>query len=79
MVVTDCGALRDMIIDGEQGFIVPVGDSSAMAERLLALADDSKLRERIGVSARSRVQRTYRIEHTARGYEDLLVGLLGAR
>ena len=79
MVVTDCGALRDMIIDGEHGFIVPVGDSSAMAERLLALADDSKLRERLGESARSRVQRTYRIEQTARGYEDLLVSLAGAR
>jgi glycosyltransferase involved in cell wall biosynthesis len=79
MVVTDCGALRDMIVDGEHGFIVPVGDSFAMAERLLALADDSKLRERLGESAHSRVQRTYRIEHTARGYEDLLVGLLGAR
>ena len=79
MVVTDCGALRDMIVDGEHGFIVPVGDSSAMAERLLALADDSKLRERLGESARSRVQRMYRIEQTARGYEDLLVSLLGAR
>jgi glycosyltransferase involved in cell wall biosynthesis len=79
MVVTDCGALRDMIVDGEHGFIVPVGDSSAMAERLLALADDSKLRERLGESARSRVQRMYRIEQTARGYEDLLVSLVGAR
>jgi glycosyltransferase involved in cell wall biosynthesis len=79
MVVTDCGALRDVIIDGEQGFIVPVGDSYAMAERLLALADDSKLRERLGEAAHGRVQRMYRIEHTARGYQDLLVGLLGAR
>jgi glycosyltransferase involved in cell wall biosynthesis len=79
MVVTDCGALRDMIVDGEQGFIVPVGDSSAMAKRLLALANDTKLRERLGVSARSRVQQMYRIEQTARGYEDLLVSLVGAR
>ena len=79
MVVTDCGALRDMIVDGEHGFIVPVGDSSAMAERLLALADDSKLRERLGESARSRVQQMYRIEQTARGYEDLLVSLVGAQ
>jgi glycosyltransferase involved in cell wall biosynthesis len=68
-----------MIVDGEQGFIVPVGDSSAMAERLVALADDSKLRKRLGVSARSRVQQLYRIEQTARRYEDLLMSLLGAR
>jgi glycosyltransferase involved in cell wall biosynthesis len=79
MVVTDCGALRDMIVDGEHGFIVPVGDSLAMADRLLALADDSKLRERLGQSAHSRVQRMYRIEQTARGYQDLLVNLVGTR
>jgi len=79
MVVTDCGALRDMIVDGEQGFIVPVGESSAMAERLAALADDSELRARLGISARSRVEKMYRIEQTARGYEDLLVSLIGAR
>ena len=79
MVVTDCGALRDIIVDGEHGFIVPVGDSSAMAERLVALADDSKLRERLGESARNRVHRMYRIEQTAHGYEELLVSVLGAR
>ena len=79
MVVTDCGALRDMIVDGEQGFIVPVGDNSAMSERLGALADDPQLRERLGEAALSRVQRMYRIEQTARGYQDLLISLVGAR
>jgi glycosyltransferase involved in cell wall biosynthesis len=79
MVVTDCGALPDMIVDGEQGFIVPVGDSSAMSERLRALADDTKLRERLGVSARNRVEQMYRIEQTARGYENLLMSLVGVR
>jgi glycosyltransferase involved in cell wall biosynthesis len=79
MVATDCGALRDMIVDGEHGFIVPAGDSLAMADRLRALADDSKLRERLGESAHSRVQQMYRIEQTARGYQDLLVSLVGVR
>lgn len=78
MVVTDCGALRDIIVDGEQGYIVPVGDSVTMAHRLSALAEDSQLRNRLGQSARSRVQQMYRIEQTARGYQDLLVNLLGA-
>jgi glycosyltransferase involved in cell wall biosynthesis len=45
----------------------------------LVVADDSKLRKRLGVSARSPVQQLYRIEETARRYEDLLVSLLGAR
>lgn len=76
MVATDCGALRDIIIDTEQGFIVPVGDSTAFAERLIALAGDGILRERLGVSARNRVERMFRLEQTAQGYQDLLVRLL---
>lgn len=79
MVATDCGALRDIVVDAEQGFIVKVGDSAAMAERLIALADDPQLRARLGASARSRVQEKYQLEQTARGYEDLLIRLVGAR
>jgi glycosyltransferase involved in cell wall biosynthesis len=79
MVATDCGALRDIIADGEQGFIVPVGDSSTMCTRLLTLAGSADLRERLGQSARKRVQQTYRVDQTARAYENLLVDLVNAR
>ena len=49
MVVTDCGALRDMVKDGEHGFVVPVGRSrAALADRLAKLADDPDLRDRWG-------------------------------
>ena len=36
VVATDCGALRDMVDDGEHGYLVPVGDAEALADRLLA-------------------------------------------
>jgi glycosyltransferase involved in cell wall biosynthesis len=78
MVVTDCGALRELVKDGERGFVVPVGDSAALADRLKTLADDADLRERMGRAAREEVERKYRIERTARGYELLLVDLVGA-
>lgn len=76
MVATDCGALPDMIIDGEQGYIVPVGDSITMAERLIRLAEDRELRDRLGASARRRVEESYRLEQTAQGYENLLLDLV---
>ncbi|OUS92459.1 glycosyltransferase [Rhodococcus sp. NCIMB 12038] len=72
LVVTDCGCLRDMVTDGEQGYVVPVGDARAMAQRLLALAADPGLRTRQGRSGRARAEQQYRIEDTARGFERLL-------
>lgn len=79
VVATDCGALRDMVVDGEQGYLVPVGDADALAERLLWLAVDPLLRGRLGTSARRRAEGRFRIEQTAHGYEELLVDLVGDR
>jgi glycosyltransferase involved in cell wall biosynthesis len=68
-----------MVTDGEQGFIVPVGDSHSLASRLTMLADQPLLRERLGMSARNKVEQSYRIEQTARAYESLLLDLVGSR
>lgn len=78
MVVTDCGALREVVKDGEHGFVVPVADHEALADRLAKLADDPDLRDRMGHSARAEVEQKYRVELTARAYESLLVELVGA-
>jgi glycosyltransferase involved in cell wall biosynthesis len=79
VVATDCGSLPDMITDGDQGFIVPVGDSAALAERLTTLAEDPELRRRQGDAARNRAEKRYSIVETTRGYEELLSSLVGAR
>jgi glycosyltransferase involved in cell wall biosynthesis len=65
--------------DGEQGFVVPVGDVEAFAERLERLAHDEPLRMKFGERGRALVERNFRIEHTARRYEVLLHELLGRR
>ncbi|WP_210416605.1 glycosyltransferase [Tomitella fengzijianii] len=77
VVATDCGCLAEMIIDGEHGFIVDVGDSEALGARLVLLAQDPDLRARMGARARARVQQRYRIDQTADGYARLLQTLLG--
>jgi glycosyltransferase involved in cell wall biosynthesis len=79
IVATDCGSVRDLVADGEQGFVVPVGDVEAFAERLERLAHDEPLRMEFGERGRALVERNFRIEHTARRYEVLLHELLGRR
>lgn len=51
VVVTDVAGARDAIEDGENGFIVPVGDKDKMSDRLKMLIADSELRERMGHDA----------------------------
>ena len=45
-----CGP-RDVVTDGEDGFLVPEGDNAAMADKLLELINDPALRHRMGAAA----------------------------
>lgn len=53
-VSTDCDfGPSDLIKDGVNGFLVPVGDSKAMAGKLIALFHDETLRKEIGKRAKN--------------------------
>jgi glycosyltransferase involved in cell wall biosynthesis len=43
----DCGQ-RDIIIDGINGFLVPIGDTNTMAERVCQILKDPKLKKKLG-------------------------------
>jgi glycosyltransferase involved in cell wall biosynthesis len=51
-VASDSPGLRDSVRHGETGYLVPHGDASLLAERLLALAADPALVERLGQAGR---------------------------
>ncbi len=52
VVAYDCDAgPRDLVRDGENGFLVPVFDDELFAERLRALMDDPALRDRMAAEA----------------------------
>jgi len=48
---------EDLYTDGDEGFIVPVRDADALAQRLQQLADDPLLRTRMSARAIERVKR----------------------
>lgn len=50
-----CGSVGDLVRDGENGFIFPVGDPQALAERMRALASGSDLALAMGEKARARI------------------------
>jgi len=52
VVASAIGQITDVIRDGENGLLVPPGDTSAMADALTKLVEDSDLRTKLGTKAR---------------------------
>lgn len=75
-VVTDVGAAREIVTEGETGHLVPSGDSVTMAARIIALLQDPARAARIGEAARQSVIAKFsceaRLARTERLYERLL-------
>ncbi|HJQ37614.1 MAG TPA: N-acetyl-alpha-D-glucosaminyl L-malate synthase BshA [Thermoanaerobaculia bacterium] len=53
VIASRAGGLPEVVADGETGFLCPVGDISAMAERAVEILGDSDLRVRMGKHARA--------------------------
>ncbi len=56
IVSTRCGGPEDFIHEGVTGFLVPLDDSEAMANRLIKLLTDSALRDQMGERARRYIE-----------------------
>jgi rhamnosyl/mannosyltransferase len=80
-VLHRCLALRDaarndddVVADGEPGFVVPIGDVEALADRLRRLRDDPALRAQLGSVGRARLRDAFSTERMVadveRVYED---------
>jgi glycosyltransferase involved in cell wall biosynthesis len=78
-VTTDVGSVREMIADGVEGFIIPVGDAGALAGRLAALAEDESSRRAVGTQARARAEREFSEERMVRGYAGLFEELIAGK
>ena len=50
-----CGP-KDIISDGKDGFLVPVGDEQMMADRICKLIEDAYLRREMGAAAKEKVK-----------------------
>lgn len=70
-VSTDVSGARDTIVDGETGFIVPVGDPEALARQLSTLLSNTELATRMGQRARHHILRLYDPERLLAGFQEL--------
>ncbi len=72
-VATDVDGARELIASGEHGLLVPPGQPAAVADAVTRLLGDDRLRERLALAARRRVEAEFTVEvmarRTAEAYE----------
>ena len=64
VIATDVSGPRDIVIDGETGFLVPPGDIKAMAEKIIYLLDNPDVAKKMGEAGRKRAEKYFDIKNT---------------
>ena len=68
---------RDLVVDGETGFLVPFGDLDGMCSRLGQLARDETMRRNMGRAGRERVIRDFSLDRVLDMMKRIYLGQLG--
>lgn len=76
LVVTRAGGMPEVVEDGENGFLIPMGDHRALAEKCLTLLTDRRLATLMGQKGYARVRERFSqermVEDTVRVYGKIL-------
>jgi glycosyltransferase involved in cell wall biosynthesis len=78
VVATRVGGTPDVIRDGVDGYLVDVGDTNTLSERLAGLASDPERRARMGSEGHERVLGRYAVERLVDDIDLLYRSLLDA-
>lgn len=62
LVTTDVGDTKEIVINGETGFLAKTGDAQEVASHLIKIVTDKKLREQLGETGRMRVKQSFSYE-----------------
>jgi len=77
VVGTAIGGTPEVVRDGVTGFLVPMDDAAALADRLLRLLSDRDMAERFGEAARHAAIAELTLDRMVTRFEDVYADLLG--
>jgi glycosyltransferase involved in cell wall biosynthesis len=75
VVASDTVGLRDAVVHGQTGLLVPPGNPEALAQALLALLADRPRAVALGQAGRARIERSFRPEALRAAWRDLYAEL----
>lgn len=64
VVAYDVDGVSETILDGENGYLVPVGNLGMMEQRIKLILDDPILRERLGKAGQQTIRAKFTVEQT---------------
>ncbi len=70
VISTDVGGVRDVVLDGETGWIVPKNNVSQFVEKLLLLVEDDYERKRLSTQGWDFVRKKFHYQTLVRNMED---------
>lgn len=76
VVTTDSVGCRDTVIDGKNGFMIPIKDSNALASALKKLIDNPELRQTMGKNAREYAVNKFDIREVVKVHMDVYKSVL---
>jgi glycosyltransferase involved in cell wall biosynthesis len=71
VVASDVGGLRELVVDGQTGLLVPSGDAQALATALDRLIEDRDLRRTLGAAGRARAEELFDLAAFRRAHVEL--------
>jgi glycosyltransferase involved in cell wall biosynthesis len=77
VVTTDVAGAKELVVDGETGYVFPQGDAEGIARALTDLAENEPLRKRMSRAGRERVEREFSFSKRLRRIESLYERVLG--
>ena len=72
VIATAVQGVDEIILDGENGLLVPLEDPQALSNAILRLLRDPAERRRLGLAARQTIEKGYTVDIMCRQYEALL-------
>jgi glycosyltransferase involved in cell wall biosynthesis len=71
-VATDSGGPGEIVVEGKTGFLVPVGDSAQVADRLLTLLRNPNRADEMGFEGYLRVEAKFSRERFVSSFMDVV-------
>lgn len=76
VVSTTAGGIPEMIRHEQDGLLITPGNADQLADYLIRMVEDEKLRRTMGISARERVIQNFTWKHTAEGVHQIYSGMI---
>jgi len=79
VICSDSGGNRELVIDGETGFVIPSENVDSFVEKLIFMKNNPNVSRKMGRAGQERVISLFSLERMIRDYEFLYTDLLGKR